>query len=440
MNRKEIREALSHLTALVEGWCDGREAGTLERELALEKLRAIYEAIRFAEAPAQPVETAAVPVPQEVAVPDAVAEPAAESEPEPAPEPEAFAPDMLPVEPEELPEMQPEETEAPAAAPQAAEQPAAEPTAVAPEAESEPEPEPESAPEPESEPEPEKPLETPVEPVVPAAEPETVRKTTLFDPEEDEAMRHRRKQRVIMSLYGAAPEEPAAPADPEPEPDKWAGLVEHIEHPDRPLRPEPEQEGEVTFEEISVETVVVEPAEPEATVEPEREKEPEQQPVPVPDPAVAAAPVPAFEPEPEPVLPPQPEPVPAADPAPAVAPVAMEPEPMPEQPAPVLGEVINHDVQTLADTIEAPRQVVSDLLRHEAVRDIRHAIVLNDKLLLIRDLFGGDADAYEREMQRFNEFDNLDDCMIYIAENHAGWNPHAESVQLLMELLERKFA
>lgn len=105
----------------------------------------------------------------------------------------------------------------------------------------------------------------------------------------------------------------------------------------------------------------------------------------------------------------------------------------------VLGEVINHDVQTLADTITPPRDVASELRRSEPVADLRQAIGLNDRFLLIRDLFGGDAAACDRALDRFNRFENLDDCMIFIAEHYA-WNPNSDGAKLMMELLERKFA
>ncbi|CDC97452.1 putative uncharacterized protein [Alistipes sp. CAG:268] len=107
-------------------------------------------------------------------------------------------------------------------------------------------------------------------------------------------------------------------------------------------------------------------------------------------------------------------------------------------PGAVLGEVINHDVQTLADTIAPPRDRASELLRNEPVTDLRRAIGINDRFLLIRDLFGGDGAAYEAAIDALNGFDNLDDCVIYIAEHYA-WNPNSDGAVLLMELLERKY-
>lgn len=109
----------------------------------------------------------------------------------------------------------------------------------------------------------------------------------------------------------------------------------------------------------------------------------------------------------------------------------------------VLGEVINHDVQTLADTLAdtlaRPRDVASELRLGEPLTDLRRAIGINDKFLMIRDLFGGDGAAYEEAIDALNGFEDLDDCMIHIAENYA-WNPNSDGAKFIVELLERKFA
>lgn len=205
--------------------------------------------------------------------------------------------------------------------------------------------------------------------------------------EDDETVRHRHKQRVIMSLYDtpAPAEKPAKPEVAE-------------------VRPEP----------------VATPEPAVAPVEPERPRTEPREPQPVAEPIV-----------------------------PAVAPVS-EPESGDDEPefeeievaAPagaVLGDVINHDVQTLADTIAPHRGATSELRRGEPVTDLRRAIGINDKFLLIRDLFGGDGSAYEEAIGALNAFEDFDECMIYIAENYA-WNPNSDGAKFMMELLERKFA
>ena len=157
-----------------------------------------------------------------------------------------------------------------------------------------------------------------------------------------------------------------------------------------------------------------------------------------------AEPEPESEPEPEPV---QSHPAHASHSAgavphgagPGAAPHAHPSAPLAAEGGAVLGEVINHDVRTLADTIAPPRDMASQIARSEPVTDLRRAIGINDRFLMIRDLFGGDADAYERAITALDGCSDLDECMIYIAENYA-WNSSSDGARFLMELLERKYA
>lgn len=157
-----------------------------------------------------------------------------------------------------------------------------------------------------------------------------------------------------------------------------------------------------------------------------------------------AEPEPESEPEPEPL---QSHPAHASHSAgavphgavPGAAPHAHPSAPLAAEGGAVLGEVINHDVRTLADTIAPPRDMASQIARSEPVTDLRRAIGINDRFLMIRDLFGGDADAYERAITALDGCSDLDECMIYIAENYA-WNSSSDGARFLMELLERKYA
>ncbi len=172
-------------------------------------------------------------------------------------------------------------------------------------------------------------------------------------------MAHRRKQRVIMSLYDPSPVEmPKAAAEP---------LPQESAEPAEPLSP---ADADAEIELLDAAT-----GEPAAS----RADEPETQ---------------------------------------------------------VLGEVINQDVHTLADTIAAPHASVR---LGAPIDDLRQAIGINDKFLMIRDLFGGDSALFDSTVAALNAQQSLDDCMIYIAE-HFAWNPESDSARLVMELLERKFA
>lgn len=133
---------------------------------------------------------------------------------------------------------------------------------------------------------------------------------------------------------------------------------------------------------------------------------------------------------------PAPAPIPAPAPQPAPAPAPMPaPAPREEEAPQRLGDVIAKNVTTLADKM-AEEQPTAAFNR---ITDIRKAIGLNDKFLMIRDLFGGDANLYEDTINHLNEYDDLDECMIFIVENFR-WNPDSEGAKLLVSLLERKLS
>lgn len=116
---------------------------------------------------------------------------------------------------------------------------------------------------------------------------------------------------------------------------------------------------------------------------------------------------------------------------------------------PITMPIVESEPQTkrLADVLGGDRQVLAEKMASEEkpttpfnrITDLRKAIGLNDKFLMIKDLFGGDAAQYEATIDALNEFDDLDDCMIYIVENFS-WNPDSEGAKLLVSLIERKLS
>ena len=103
--------------------------------------------------------------------------------------------------------------------------------------------------------------------------------------------------------------------------------------------------------------------------------------------------------------------------------------------------------QRLGDVLGSGRKVVGDMQSVDnapiapmnKIADLRKAIGLNDKFLLLRDLFNGDVPLYERTIDALNSFEDLDECMIYIVENFR-WNPDSEGAKMLVSLIERKLS
>lgn len=100
----------------------------------------------------------------------------------------------------------------------------------------------------------------------------------------------------------------------------------------------------------------------------------------------------------------------------------------------VLGEVLRADIHTLGESIARPKGIAESA----PVVSLRASIGINDRFLLIRDLFDNDATEYEKAIVALDSFDNLDDCMIHIVENYS-WRSSSDGAKLIMDLIQRKF-
>ena len=100
----------------------------------------------------------------------------------------------------------------------------------------------------------------------------------------------------------------------------------------------------------------------------------------------------------------------------------------------VLGEVLIPERQTLGDTI-SPMQTVAE---SAPVKSLRSSISVADRFMLSRTLFGGDDTAFDRAIEELDSFDDFDNCIIHITENYS-WPPASEGAKMIIELLQRKF-
>ena len=120
-------------------------------------------------------------------------------------------------------------------------------------------------------------------------------------------------------------------------------------------------------------------------------------------------------------------------PTPKPAPITIE-----EEHRVTIADAMATTTQTLADTIAAPNALAEEI-HHSKIASLRDGIGLNDKFLMIRDLFDGDGEAYDEAITALDSMETLDDCMIHIIENYA-WNPDTEGSKFIMQLLERKLS
>lgn len=423
MQIKDIKTLVARLGAIVDGWDEKSGAPAVERHIAASLLAELYEAVKFdtALAATEIVNEAEMPTPVEESSEEQSEQESSEvvsevidlsyifggsfdDEPEPEPIEEVEEPveEEQPEEIEEIPavENEPIVVEEEIAAP-IIEEPAPIVEEVVEETTSDVEKEPavveeESAPavveesptavedEPATVVEEEKSAE--VEETKPTEEkpaeeekPES-KQASLFDMEIVRRPRSSSSRRVIMSLYGGTAPEPRGEekvektAEPKPVVPTPAPIEEPApEKPENPEHPEPQKEEEQPVESATVAPVSVA----------ER---------------IAAA----------------------------------QTETQSQQ---VLGDVIGAGTTTLAEAVAASQPTVQTV-QNERVNSLRNALGINDRFILIRDLFGGDGEAFEHAMDELDAFEDFNECLVYMSTYR--WNPNCDGARLLMDLVTRK--
>ena len=88
-------------------------------------------------------------------------------------------------------------------------------------------------------------------------------------------------------------------------------------------------------------------------------------------------------------------------------------------------------------TDAAPKDIAS-MLSTQTASQLRNAIGLNDRLMLLNDLFNNDSELYEKTLTALDACDNIDDAYIYLYE-HFTLDDNKEGVKCLISLLETKY-
>ena len=107
-------------------------------------------------------------------------------------------------------------------------------------------------------------------------------------------------------------------------------------------------------------------------------------------------------------------------------------------PKTVLGDVINTGAVRLGDSLQSDSIDVATKIAAGEVRTLRGAMGLNDKIMIMRDLFGGDAAQFDAVIDELDAQPSLDDALIYISGY--AWNSASEGAKMLMNLLKLKFS
>ena len=99
--------------------------------------------------------------------------------------------------------------------------------------------------------------------------------------------------------------------------------------------------------------------------------------------------------------------------------------------------------ETLGDRLQQQEDhSLAAKLQHEAaVKDLRTAIGINDKFLLVNELFSGSMEKYNKSIENLNDLKTLNGALIYMNELRIElqWNSSNEAYKKLLELVHRKF-
>ena len=230
------------------------------------------------------------------------------------------------------------------------------------------------------------------------AEPKSVPQTSLFDMDMVRRPRSSNSRRVIMSLYGESPTR-------REKSEKVEKNEKHSVKEEQPTPENVEQKSAVAPQSDPIQNVPVEntpiqtePTQNNATANEQSAEEP----ITV---AVSAA-----------------ERIAAAQ--------------VEGQGTQVLGEVIGAGTTTLADAVAASQPQIQTV-QNDRVGSLRSSIGINDRFILIRDLFNGDGAAYEKAIEELDSFDDFNECLVHIATEYR-WNPNSDGARMIMDLITRK--
>lgn len=107
-------------------------------------------------------------------------------------------------------------------------------------------------------------------------------------------------------------------------------------------------------------------------------------------------------------------------------------------------ETVNKPVYTTGDEIDFEFDVpetLGDKLQRSSINDLHNAIGINDKFLLVNELFGGSMEKYNKSINNLNDLKTLNGALVYMNELRIDlqWNTSNEAYKKLLELVHRKF-
>lgn len=108
-------------------------------------------------------------------------------------------------------------------------------------------------------------------------------------------------------------------------------------------------------------------------------------------------------------------------------------------------ERVERDTFFSIEPVEEPEKTddnsLASRLQRQPISDIKTAVSLNDRIMMINDLFRGSSERYNKTINILNEFPTFGGAVIYLNELRIElqWDVESEAYLKLKELVERRF-
>lgn len=105
-----------------------------------------------------------------------------------------------------------------------------------------------------------------------------------------------------------------------------------------------------------------------------------------------------------------------------------------------IAESIAKPTKTLADMMEEiyKKRDVASAQHFKSIKDLKHAISINDKIMFIRELFNNNVDNYNYVIEQVNSCNNLDEALAILDKN-VKIDSNNQALNNLLELVYRRF-
>jgi len=87
---------------------------------------------------------------------------------------------------------------------------------------------------------------------------------------------------------------------------------------------------------------------------------------------------------------------------------------------------------------QTSKKDISSKLQSQAIKSISGSLGINDKFLFIRELFAGNAESFRHTMDELDDARNFNDAYSLLSDKFQ-WDMDSETVQMLLNLIRRKF-